>query len=123
MTRRWELSSEEGLGALCLFILEKSKPQGDFSIFSGASRKVGDISFSRANCKRTRGNGFKLKDTQFRLALRKKLFVRRVLEHWHRLPRELGGAPSPATFKLRLDGPLNNLIYLKMSLPVAGVLG
>lgn len=47
--------------------------------------------------------------------------MRKVLEHWHKLPRELGlgGALSPATFKLWLHGSLSNLIYLKMSLPGA----
>lgn len=86
-----------------MFRLEKSKPQRDFSIVVGASKKDGDISFSNANCKRTRGNGLKLKDTRFGLALRKTLFTRRMLEHRHRQPRELGAAPSPATFKVGWD--------------------
>ena len=46
----------------------------------------------------------------------------RVVKHWHRLPREVGDAPSLETFKVRLEGALSNLILLKMSLLVAGKL-
>jgi len=40
----------------------------------------------------------------------------RVVKHWNRLPREMIGAPSLETFKVRLDGALSNLSYLKMPL-------
>ena len=43
-----------------------------------------------------------------------------VVKHWHRFPRQLVDAPSLETFKARLDGALNNLIELKMSLLTAG---
>jgi len=36
------------------------------------------------------------------------------------LPREVVVAPSLETFKVALDGALNNLIELKMSLLIAG---
>jgi len=39
-----------------------------------------------------------------------KFFTRRVVKHWHRLPREDVDAPSLETFKVRLDGALSNLI-------------
>ncbi|KFV49577.1 hypothetical protein N341_09299, partial [Tyto alba] len=55
-------------------------------------------------------NGFKLKKGRFRLDIRKKLFMIRVLKHWNRLPREVVDAPSLETFKARLDGALSNLI-------------
>ncbi|KFP11634.1 hypothetical protein Z169_06819, partial [Egretta garzetta] len=55
-------------------------------------------------------NGFKLKQGRFRLAIRKKFFTMRVVKHWHRLPREVVGAPSLGTFKARLDRALSNLI-------------
>jgi len=45
-----------------------------------------------------------------------------VGRHWHRLPREVGDASSLETFKVRLDGALSNLIQLKISLLIAGVL-
>jgi len=43
-----------------------------------------------------------------------------VAKPWHRLPREVGDAPSLKTFKARLDRTLINLIQLKMALLIAG---
>ena len=40
----------------------------------------------------------------------------------NRLPREVGDAPSLATLKVRLDKALSSLIWLKMSLLIAGEL-
>jgi len=57
----------------------------------------------------TRGNGFELKEGGFRLDIRKKFFTMRVVRHWHRLPREVVGAPSLEAFKTRLFGALSNL--------------
>ncbi|KFP54519.1 hypothetical protein N323_02260, partial [Cathartes aura] len=54
-------------------------------------------------------DGFKLKEGRFRLDIRKKLFMRREVRHWHRLPSEVGDAPSLEVFKARLDGALSNL--------------
>jgi len=51
--------------------------------------------------------------------MRKKFFTMRVVGHWHRLPREVVAAPSLAVFKARLYGALSNLIWWKVSLPVA----
>ena len=34
----------------------------------------------------------------------------KVVKHWDRLPREVADAPSLETFKVRLDGALNNVI-------------
>ena len=44
----------------------------------------------------------------------------RVVKHWNRLSREVVDAPCLETFKVRLDGALSNLIWLKMSLLIAG---
>jgi len=41
---------------------------------------------------------------------------------WHRLPREAVAASSLAVFKARLDGALSNLVWWKVSLPMAGEL-
>ncbi|KFQ16452.1 hypothetical protein N330_07343, partial [Leptosomus discolor] len=55
-------------------------------------------------------SGFKLKEGRFRLDVRKKLFILRVVRHWKRLPREAVAAPSLAVFKARLDGALSNMV-------------
>jgi len=66
--------------------------------------------FTRACRDRTRVNGLKLKEGRFRLDIRKKFFMMRVVRHWHRLPREAVAAPSLEVFKARLDGSLSNLV-------------
>ncbi|KFQ41014.1 hypothetical protein N332_02140, partial [Mesitornis unicolor] len=55
-------------------------------------------------------NGFKLEEGRFRLDIRKKFFIVRVVRHWHRLPREAVDAPSLEVFKARLDRALSNLV-------------
>ncbi|GAB0181571.1 mitochondrial enolase superfamily member 1 [Grus japonensis] len=55
--------------------------------------------FTRAWSDRTRGNGFKLKESRFRLDIRKKFFPVKGLD-----------APSLEGFKARLDGALGNLV-------------
>ncbi|KFV96037.1 hypothetical protein N327_05625, partial [Fulmarus glacialis] len=108
------LSYEERLRELGLFNLEKRRLQGDliaaFQYLKGAYKKDEDRLFSRACCDRTRGNGFKLKEGRFRLDIRKKCFIMRVVKHWNRLPRGVVDAPSLETLKIRLDGALSNLI-------------
>jgi len=94
-----------------------------FQYLKGAYRKDGDRHFNRACCDRSRGSGFKLKEGRFRLGVRKKYFTMSVVNHWARLPREVVDAPSLETFKVRLDGPLSNLVWLKMSLLIVGGLG
>ncbi|KAK4813023.1 hypothetical protein QYF61_005889 [Mycteria americana] len=69
----------------------------------------GDRVFSRACSDRTRRNGFKLEEGRFRLDMRKKCFMLKVVRHWNRLPREVVDAPCPETFKVGLDGALSNL--------------
>ena len=52
--------------------------------------------------------------------VRRKFFTVRVVRHRHRLPREVVDAPSLEGFKARLDGALSNLVWWKVSLPMAG---
>jgi len=44
----------------------------------------------------------------------------RLVRHWNRLPREAMAVPSLEEFNARLDGALSNLVWWKMSLPMAG---
>jgi len=67
-----------------------------------------------------KGNGFKMKDSGFRLDIRKRSFTMRVVRPWQIFPGEAVAAPSPAVFKARLDGGLRNLGWWKMSLLIAG---
>jgi len=81
-----------------------------FQYLKGSYRKEGDGLFSRVCGDRTRGNGFQLKEGRFRLDIRKKSFIVKVVRYWKRLPRGVVDAPSLETFKLRLDLALGNLI-------------
>jgi len=74
-----------------------------------------------SNC--SKSNGFKLRERKFRLDRRKQFFTVRVVQHWNRLSREVVDGPSLETFKVWLDGALSNLVWLKMSLLIAGGLG
>ena len=77
-----------------------------FQYLKRGSKKEGDRFFSRVCCDRTKGNGLKLKEGRFRLAIRK-FFTIKVAKHWHTLPREVMDALSLETFKVRLDRALS----------------
>ena len=59
---------------------------------------------------RTGGKGFKLRQGRFRLDIRRKRFIQRVVMHWNRLPKEVVDAPSLEAFKTRLDVTLGSLV-------------
>ncbi|GAB0176897.1 hypothetical protein GRJ2_000154900 [Grus japonensis] len=108
------LSFEDSLRELRLFSLEKRRLWGDlraaFQYQRRPTRKLERDCFTRACSDRTRGNGLKMKEGRFRLDIRKKFFIVRVVRHWNRLPREAVDAPSLEEFKARLDGALGNVV-------------
>jgi len=52
--------------------------------------------------------------------MRRKLFTRRVVTRWNRLPKEVVDAPSLEAFKARLDGALSSPVRGEVSLSIAG---
>ena len=86
------------------------RPYGSLPVPEGAYKKEGEGLFTRACSTRTRGNGFKLKKDRFRLDIRKKFFIMRVLRHWNRLHREAVAVPTLKVLKARLDGALSSLV-------------
>lgn len=54
--------------------------------------------------------GLKLKESRFRLYIRKKLFTMRVVMYRNRLPKDTVDGPSLEMFRARLEGIQSNLI-------------
>ena len=107
-------SYKDRLRELRLFNLEKRRLRGDqiaaFQYLKGSNRKEGDRVFRRVCSDRTRGNGFKLKESKFRLDIRKRSLTVRVVRHWNRLLGDVVDFPSLEAFKVRLDKALGNLM-------------
>ncbi|KAK4826638.1 hypothetical protein QYF61_010566 [Mycteria americana] len=86
------LCCEDRLRELGLFSLEKRRLWEAFQYTNYI--KDGERPFSKACSDRTRGNSFTLKEGRFRLDIRKKFWMVRVVKHWNRLPRAAVDAPS-----------------------------
>jgi len=87
------LSCDERLRELGLFSLEERSVQGDliaaFLCLKGAYKKAGEGLFTGARSDRTRGNGFKLRESRFKLDIRKEFFTMSVVRHGTGCPEKL----------------------------------
>ena len=85
----------------------------------GGCAEGGEKVFARAYSDMMMSSGFKLKESRFRLGIRKKFFTVRAVRHWHSCPDSVG-APFLEAFKARLDGALGSLSWWAVALPMAG---
>lgn len=79
----------------------------------GCHKKDGEKLFSLDTEGRTRGNGFKLQHSRFRLNLRKNFLTVRTVGRQNRLPVE---APSLEVFKRRLESHLPKMVQTQQIL-------
>ncbi|KAK4832303.1 hypothetical protein QYF61_021702 [Mycteria americana] len=108
------LSYEERLRQMGLFSLEKRRLWGDlivaFQYIRRAYKKDGERLFTKACSDRTRSKGFKLKESRFRLDIRKKFFTVTVVRQWNRFLRE--GCPIIGSVQGQVGRGSENQMYI-----------
>lgn len=65
---------------------------------------------------------FKLTEGRVRLDVKKIFFAGREVRHWNKFHGVVVDVPTLEMFNAKLDGSLSNLIWWKLSLPMAGML-
>ena len=69
-----------------------------------AAENLKGFSFKTISLSSSPGQG------RFRLDIRRKFFIQRMVKHWNRLPTEVVDAPSLDAFKARLSVALGSLV-------------
>ena len=91
-----------------------------FQYSKGACKQEGERLFTRVDSDSRRRNGLELRQSRFRLDIRRKFFTQSVVMHCNRLPKEVVDAPSLGAFKARLDVALGYLVWWLATLHIAG---
>lgn len=73
-----------------------------------AYKKDGDRPISGASRDKTGGNGFELKEERFHLDIKNESFMKTVVKHQNRFPREAVGASSVGTFDIKVRKALSS---------------
>lgn len=89
---------------------ETDSPETLSQSATSSRRDEGQTLISVVVSDRTRGNGRKLCQKWFGLAIRERLFTRRVVGDWNRLPKEAVRPPSLTELGKHLDNALRDML-------------